>query len=98
MRHRGIHVPIEPGILPIQSLDSLRRVLSLCGASIPGNLYLSLEEANRRGGAEAVREAGFAFAVKQIRRLLEIGAPGIHLYTLNKSELCARIIKECGLA
>ena len=98
LRHRGIHVPIEPGILPIQSLDSLRRVLSLCGASIPGNLYLSLEEANRRGGAEAVREAGFAFSVKQIRRLLEIGAPGIHLYTLNKSELCARIIKECGLA
>ena len=32
LRHRGIHVPIEPGILPIQSLDSLRRVLSLCGA------------------------------------------------------------------
>lgn len=98
LHHRGISVPVEPGILVIQSLDSLRRVLALCGASIPGNLYLELEEANNKGGAEAVREAGFIFAVRQIKRLLEMGAPGIHLYTLNKSELCCRIIKECGLA
>lgn len=93
----GIDVPVIPGILPIQSLDSLKRVLSLCGANIPGKLYLELEAAHEAGGAEAVREAGLTFALEQIRRLLEIGAPGIHLYTLNRSELCARIVREAGL-
>lgn len=97
LRGRGIHTPVIPGILPIQSFDSLRRVLSLCGANIPGKLYLDLESANAKGGAEAVREVGLEFAVRQIRFLLENGAPGIHLYTLNKAEMCLRLAEESGL-
>ncbi|MBD5538964.1 MAG: methylenetetrahydrofolate reductase [NAD(P)H] [Desulfovibrio sp.] len=94
LHERGLDMPVVPGILPIQSLDSLRRVLSLCGANIPGKLYLDLEAAHEAGGAEAVREAGLAFAVRQIRRLIDMGAPGIHLYTLNKPGLCRRIAEE----
>lgn len=97
LRAKGISMPVIPGILPIQSFDSLKRVLSFCGANIPGKFYLELEAANARGGSEAVREAGLAFALGQIRQLLDAGAPGIHLYTLNKSALCARIIRESGL-
>lgn len=97
LRAHGLDVPVLPGILPIQSFDSLRRVLSLCGANIPGKLYLDLEEADRKGGAPAVRDAGLDFAVRQICRLLDCGAPGIHLYTLNKAELCLQIAEEVGL-
>ncbi len=97
LRAKGLDTPVVPGILPIQSFDSLRRVLSLCGANIPGKLYLSLEEADRRGGAAAVRDAGLDFAVRQIRQLLDCGAPGIHLYTLNKADLCLRIAEEAGM-
>lgn len=92
----GVSVPVIPGILPIQSLESIRRTLSLCGANIPGKLYLELEEANAKGGAEAVREAGLKFAVRQIRTLLDNGAPGIHLYTLNRASMCLRIAEEVG--
>lgn len=98
LAEKGIKAPVIPGIMAIQSLESLKRVLSLCGANIPGNLYLELEAANASGGAEAVREAGIAFATRQIRQLLDAGAPGIHLYTLNKSGVCSRIVQECGLA
>jgi len=97
LRVRGVNTPVVPGILPIQSFDSLRRVLSMCGANIPGNFYLDLEEALRNGGEEALREAGLKFAVRQIRHLLDMGAPGIHLYTLNRSELCLRIADEAKL-
>jgi methylenetetrahydrofolate reductase (NADPH) len=98
LRSGGVTLPVIPGILPIQSFDSLRRVISMCGANIPGKLYLQLEEADRRGGVAAVREAGLAFALEQIGRLKSLGAPGIHLYTLNKSELCLQIAREAGLA
>ena len=96
LRQRGVEVPVVPGILPIQSLDSLKHVLSLCGANIPGKLYLELEAAFTRGGNEAVRDAGLAFAARQIRRLIDMGAPGIHLYTLNRKSMCRRIAEEVG--
>lgn len=92
----GVSVPVIPGILPVQSLASIRRTLSLCGANIPGKLYLELEDADRRGGTKAVREAGIAYAVRQIRTLLDGGAPGIHLYTLNRAETCLQILDETG--
>ena len=98
LKKAGISLPIIPGILPIQSLDSIKRVISLCGANIPGKFFLELEQANASGGAGAVREAGLRFAIRQIRELLDYGAPGIHLYTLNKSALCKRIVQEAGLA
>ncbi len=96
LRAMGVTTPVVPGILPIQSLESVRRILALCGANIPGNLYLALEKAHEAGGAEAVKEAGIAFAAKQIRRLIDGGAPGIHLYTLNRAESCLRIAEEAG--
>ena len=96
LRGQGITTPVIPGILPIQSFDSLRRVLSLCGANIPGKLYLSLEKAHNEGGAEAVRQVGLDYAVRQIRSLLDAGAPGIHLYTLNKADMCLRLAEAVG--
>jgi len=96
MRSLGVHKPILPGVFPVQSLDSIRRVLSLSGCNIPAKLYLAIEEANRTGGEEAVRETGIVFAAEQIRRLLDGGAPGIHLYTLNKADVCLRIAEAVG--
>ncbi len=96
LRDLGVTIPVIPGILPIQSFESLRRTLSLSGTNIPGKLYITMEDAHRRGGVEAVREAGLSYAVQQIRSLLDGGAPGIHLYTLNKSAICLRIAEEIG--
>jgi len=96
MRQLGIDKPIVPGVLPVPSFAALRRALSLSGCNIPATLYLVLEEADRRGGTEAVKEAGIRYAVQQIRRLLDGGAPGIHLYTLNKADTCLRIAEEVG--
>lgn len=95
MAELGISKPIIPGVLPVPSFATLKRVLALSGCNIPAKLYLTLEEADGKG-PEAVKEAGIAFAVKQIRRLLDGGAPGVHLYTLNQAETCLRIAEEVG--
>ncbi len=91
LRQKNVNVPVIPGILPVQSLNSLRTILSMCGANIPSKFYMALEEAQKSGGEEAVRELGLTYAIEQIHKLIEGGAPGIHLYTLNKADLCLRL-------
>lgn len=90
----GIKRPMIPGVLPIQSLASLRRIMSLCGAAIPGDLYCGVEKAFTKGGDEAVMDFGFEFARKQIAGLLDSGAPGVHIYTLNRAAMCERLISN----
>ncbi|EGJ48395.1 methylenetetrahydrofolate reductase [NAD(P)H] [Desulfocurvibacter africanus] len=92
LRNMGVSVPIIPGVLPIMSLQSIRHILALCGANIPGNLYLDLEKAHEQGGSEAVRRIGIQFATSLSKKLFELGAPGVHLYTLNKADACLEIV------
>jgi methylenetetrahydrofolate reductase (NADPH) len=93
----GVNVPVVPGVLPIMSLGSVRFILSLCNASIPGSFYLELEKADKEGGAAAVRTIGIDFAARQAQKLLDGGAPGVHLYTLNKAAACLDIASRLAL-
>lgn len=93
----GITAPIIPGILPIFSLKSIKRIISLCGVSIPDPFLTALEEADAHGGNDAVQELGIDFARKQAQELIDRGAPGIHLYTLNRDEACIRLVKSLNL-
>jgi len=96
-RASGIGFPIVPGVLPILNLASIKRILSLCGATIPAEYLARLEAANDQGGADAVRELGVEYAREQCRDLIARGAPGVHLYTLNKAQACLDIVKGLKL-
>ncbi len=92
LRALGVTVPVLPGILPIRSLASLRFVLEMCNARIPGRLINGLTKAHEQGGAPAVYEIGVAYAREQVKGLLAGGAPGVHLYTLNKADMCLAVM------
>jgi methylenetetrahydrofolate reductase (NADPH) len=92
LRQRGVTVPVIPGILPIRSLASLRFTLQLCNARVPGQLINSLMKAHEQGGAGAVYEIGVAYAREQIKGLIAGGAPGGHLYTQNKADMCLEVM------
>lgn len=92
LRVRGVMVPVIPGVLPIRNLASLRFVLQMCNARIPGQLINALMQANEQGGAGAVYEIGVAYAREQIKGLIKGGAPGVHLYTLNKADMCLEVM------
>ena len=82
-RRAGIYQPILPGLLPAVSLEQVRRIARMCRAGLPGQLEVDLQDAGGKGpAAEAV---GIRWAASQIRNLLEGGAPGVHLYILNRS-------------
>ncbi|NCC23887.1 MAG: methylenetetrahydrofolate reductase [NAD(P)H] [Deltaproteobacteria bacterium] len=90
----GIDLPIIPGVLPVLSLDGLRRMLGLCGASLPGEYGHDLEHIHKTYGPAAVRGLGLGFAIAQVRDLLQRGAPGVHLYTLNRADTCMEIFQN----
>ena len=93
-RAAGIDVPIIPGILPVQNLSALKRMLSFCGASVPEGYMRDLEHVQQTYGESGVRGLGLGYAKNQIRNLLDRGAPGVHLYTLNKADTCLEIRKD----
>lgn len=92
LRASGVHVPVVPGILPVRNLGSLRFILEMCNARIPGRLINGLMKAHEEGGAKAVYEIGVAYARRQVKELLDGGAPGVHLYTLNKADMCLQVM------
>jgi len=87
----GVDVPVIPGVLPIMSLKSAKFILSLCGAAIPGKFLSALEKRHEEGGDDAVYEFGIDYATKQAQQLIDGGAPGVHLYTLNRAKAVLEI-------
>lgn len=83
-RASGITVPILPGIMPVLSLKQIRRMTELSGAQVPDELVRRLEVAGEH--ADAVEFVGLEWAVTQIRDLIASGAPGYHLYVLNRAK------------
>jgi methylenetetrahydrofolate reductase (NADPH) len=89
-RAAGITVPIVPGIMPITNVAQIERFTKMCGAKIPHELAGRL----RRAASDPahVMAAGIEHAIKQCRKLLEGGAPGLHFYTLNKSHATRSVL------
>ncbi|HIJ80926.1 MAG TPA: methylenetetrahydrofolate reductase [NAD(P)H] [Desulfuromonadales bacterium] len=92
-RDSGVTKPVIPGILPVVSLKVIKRIVSLCGSTIPADFLAELEEADRRGGAAEVQKVGVAHARRQVQELLEAGVPGVHIYTLNRSEVVLDMVE-----
>jgi methylenetetrahydrofolate reductase (NADPH) len=90
----GIRQPVIPGVLPVLSLPGLERMVGLCGASVPEDYARDLKRAHEVYGPAAVRGLGLAYAVAQVRDLLQRGAPGVHLYTLNRADTCLEIFQN----
>lgn len=82
-RQAGIHVPIVPGIMPVLSLKQIQRFTALCGATLPPKLLRRLEATDDH--PDVVEMIGLDWALDQIRDLLARGAPGYHLYIMNRA-------------
>ena len=86
----GVAVPIIPGIMPVLSLKQVRNFCGFCKAKIPAGLERELEAAGP--DEEAQRRVGVSWALRQIRELFHKGAPGCHLYILNRSESAVEVL------
>jgi methylenetetrahydrofolate reductase (NADPH) len=91
-RQAGITVPIIAGIMPVTNVSQIKRFTAMCGARMPDALLQKLEPV--AADADAVGEIGVQHAVEQCRELLEKGAPGVHFYTLNRSQATVEILRR----
>ena len=95
-RRHGCTIPVIPGILPITNLSQLVRFAELSGTPIPDAVLAQLEPV--ADDPVAVRDLGIQLASQLSERLLEAGAPGLHMYTLNRSAATRAIFDNLGIA
>jgi methylenetetrahydrofolate reductase (NADPH) len=93
---KGLTKPVLPGILPVTNLASIPRMAQM-GCAVPDWLVGRLEAAAERGGREDVAKAGVDAATELCAQLLDKGAPGLHFYTLNRSEATRQIHANLGI-
>lgn len=92
IREAGIMVPVLPGIMPITSASQMKRSQELSGTVFPRRFLAMLD---RFGGTPAaMKQAGIAYATDQIIDLLANGVKNIHIYTMNKPEIAAAIMRN----
>ena len=91
----GIDIPIVPGVMPITNRDQLLRFSTLCGAEIPRWLLKRLEDFG--ADLNAIRSFGIDVTTRLCAQLLDAGAPGLHIYTMNKADASAAIWEALGL-
>merc|ERR1719245_259087 len=88
----GITCPIIPGVLPIQSYDSLRHMVKMSKLEVPNEISSIVQ--SLKGNDAAIRKYG----VHQASELLSSGyAPGVHIYTLNREVGPISLLKRLGL-
>ncbi len=93
---RELSIPIIPGIMPITHYAQLARFSAMCGAEIPRWLDWRLKDLEK--DPQALMALGEKVVTGLCRRLIELGAPGLHFYTMNRAEPTFSICQALGLS
>lgn len=91
----GLSLPIVPGVMPITNHTQLARFSDMCGAEIPRWVRKRLE--GYGDDITAIRAFGLEVTADLCRRLLDTGAPGLHVYTMNRAEPTVALWEALGL-
>ena len=89
----GVDLPILPGIIPLTDLRRLTRLEALSGVRVPEHLVRTLE---RSAGARAMA-AGIDATLRLAAGVLDGGAPGVHLYTFNRTRPALDLVSQLRL-
>jgi methylenetetrahydrofolate reductase (NADPH) len=88
-------IPLIPGLLPVQSYQSVRRVATLAHAAIPPKVLARLDEVRADDGE--VKRVGVDVLAELVAALRKEGVRGFHFYTLNLEKAVTQIIERGGL-
>jgi methylenetetrahydrofolate reductase (NADPH) len=77
----GVDKPVIPGVMLFVNVPSVYKMSAMNNASVPQELRDRLDRVE--GDPTEVRKLAVDVSTKLIQELLDGGAPGIHLYTMN---------------
>jgi methylenetetrahydrofolate reductase (NADPH) len=89
----GCDTPVHPGVMPLSNPAGVQRMAAMSGATFPEELAARVESADEADRHRIVVDAALGLS----QRLLDGGAPGIHLYGLNRSEVVLDVATGLGL-
>ncbi len=88
----GISTPIVAGIMPVINAKQIQRSCQLSGTELPSRLRGIADRFS--DNPAAMRQAGIAYATEQIIDLIAHGVNNIHIYTMNKPDIAAKIMEN----
>lgn len=91
----GLEIPVVPGIMPITNYSQLARFSDMCGAEIPRWIRKRLE--GYADDIASIRTFGEEVVTHMCEQLLAAGAPGLHFYSMNRSEPNITICRNLGI-
>lgn len=92
VRKAGVTQSIVPGIMPITNYSRLARFSETCGAEIPRWILLKL--ASYGDDKASIQAFGEEVVAQLCERLVQLGAPSMHFYTLNQSAPTLAVLKQ----
>ncbi len=95
IRSAGINVPVSVGIMPVFKAKLIKKIVTLCGATISPDLQNLIDKYGHK--PLDMEKSGIEYATNQIYDLLNQGINGIHIYTMNKAHLAKEIFKNINL-
>ncbi len=89
IREAGITVPVIPGIMPITNANQVERAIKLSGSFMPQRFKSIVDKFGT--DPAAMKQAGIAYATDQIIDLYANGITNVHVYSMNKPDVAAKI-------
>ncbi len=90
----GVTKPIVPGVMPLTNPQGVQRMAKMAGATFPDRLAAAVEGASSPEDRQAIVVDA---AVELAEALIAGGAPGLHLYCMNRSGTVTEIVDALGL-
>lgn len=88
----GISVPVLPGLMPLTGYKQMQNFTKMMQVGIPDELRRGIER--WEGDKDGLFKFSVDYASRQAQDLLKGGAPGLHLYTLNRSRAAIAILRN----
>ena len=91
-REAGITVPIVAGIMPITNANQVEKAIRLSGSLMPQRFKSIVDKFG--SDPDAMKQAGIAYATDQIIDLFANNITNVHVYTMNKPDVAAKILEN----
>lgn len=92
IREAGINVPVVAGIMPVTNAKSIKRICSMNNSLLPQRFVRIVDKYGY--DSEKMKQAGIAYATQQIVDLYANGINAVHVYSMNKPDVAAEILRN----